>query len=116
MPSEVALFKVGAQQCGWANWKRISEVVDTRTMEQVKAFSKTQAGKSVKTELNFMPTLSKLADRLFEVSKNVSRVLDNDENTAFVENDENTAFVESEKIRTIMLFGMTLVASELEYS
>lgn len=76
MPSEVALFKVGVQQCGWGNWKGISEVVDTRTSEQVKTFSKTQTGKSVKSELNFMPTLSKLADGLFEVSKNVSRVLE----------------------------------------
>ena len=31
MPSEVAPFKVGVQQCGWGNWKRISEVVDPRT-------------------------------------------------------------------------------------
>ena len=88
MPSEVALFKVGVQQCGWGNWKRISEVVDTRTTEQVKAFSKTQSGKSVKTELNFMPTLSKLADGLFEVSKNVSRVLEKEENAVVLQNEE----------------------------
>ena len=87
MPSEVALFKVGVQQCGWGNWKRISEVVDTRTTDQVKTFSKTQAGKSVKTELNFMPTLSKLADGLFEVSKNVSRLLENAENSEIKQKD-----------------------------
>ena len=86
MPSEVVLFKVGVQQCGWGNWKRVSEVVDTRTMEQVKTFSKTQSGKSVKTELYFMPTLSKLADGLFEISKNVSRVLEKVENSEIVRN------------------------------
>lgn len=65
-PSEVTLFKAGVQQCGWGNWKRISEVVDTRTMEQVMAFSKTQVGQSFKIEVNFIPNL---ADVLSEVSE-----------------------------------------------
>ena len=82
MPSEVALFKVGVQQCGWGHWKRIFEVVDTRSLEQVKAFSKTQAGKQVKSEMNFMPALSKLADGLCEVSKIVSRVMEDPKDTA----------------------------------
>lgn len=81
MASEVVLFKVGVQQYGWGSWKKISEVVETRTMDQVKTFSKTQAGKSAKTEVNFISTLSKLADGLFEVSKNVSRVLEKEENS-----------------------------------
>lgn len=88
MPSEEVLFKAGVQQCGWGNWKRIAEVVNTRTMDQIKAFSKTQAGKSVKIELNFIPTQSKLADGLFEASNSVSRVLENQENTVFGKNDE----------------------------
>jgi hypothetical protein len=39
IPSEVVLFKAGVQQCGWRDWKGISEVVGTRTMEQCRIFS-----------------------------------------------------------------------------
>jgi len=76
LPSEMELFKVGVQQCGWGNWKDVAQVVETRTIEQVRSFSKTQAGRFAKTEENVMPTLSKLADGLWEVSKNVTRVLE----------------------------------------
>ena len=63
------------EQYGWGNWKRISKGINTLPMDQIK---ETPARKSVKTKLNLMPILSKLADGLFEVSKNVSRVLEKD--------------------------------------